>query len=133
MGRGSAGPCTHKSRLLSSGWSLSALPPKADIRQRIEHVCFVPIADINRTSTEVARDLKPLGSSPGAGTLSRALNQIACTQTLADLFGSRQLAAQGERGFSTYNFEISIACELIDDFACYPCAQGLPFGTNSRC
>jgi hypothetical protein len=25
--------------------SLSALPPKADIRQRIEHVCFVPEAD----------------------------------------------------------------------------------------
>ena len=24
------------------------MPPKADIRQRIEHVCFVPIADINR-------------------------------------------------------------------------------------
>ena len=27
---------------------MSALPPEADIRQRIEHVCFVPIADINR-------------------------------------------------------------------------------------
>ena len=27
-------PCTHKSRLVSSGWSMSALPPKADIRQR---------------------------------------------------------------------------------------------------
>ena len=25
---------------------LSALPPEADIRQRIEHVCFVPSADI---------------------------------------------------------------------------------------
>jgi len=25
---------------------MSALPPKADIRQRIEHVCFVPLADI---------------------------------------------------------------------------------------
>ena len=24
----------------------SALPPKADIRQRIEHVCFVPQADM---------------------------------------------------------------------------------------
>ena len=32
--------------LVSSGWSLSALPPKADIRQRIEHVCFVPNADL---------------------------------------------------------------------------------------
>ena len=35
-------PCTHKSSLVSSGWSMSALPPEADIRQRIEHVCFVP-------------------------------------------------------------------------------------------
>jgi hypothetical protein len=26
---------------------MSVLPPKADIRQRIEHVCFVPIADID--------------------------------------------------------------------------------------
>ena len=25
---------------------MSALPPKADIRQRIDHVCFVPEADI---------------------------------------------------------------------------------------
>jgi hypothetical protein len=25
---------------------MSALPPKADIRQRIEHVCFVPIAKL---------------------------------------------------------------------------------------
>ena len=24
---------------LSSGWSMSALPPEADIRQSIEHVC----------------------------------------------------------------------------------------------
>ena len=29
-----ARPCTDKSRLVSSGWSLSGLPPKADIRQR---------------------------------------------------------------------------------------------------
>jgi len=26
---------------------MSALPPKADIRQRIEHVCFVPSADLS--------------------------------------------------------------------------------------
>ena len=26
---------------------MSALPPKADIRQRIENVCFVPKADIS--------------------------------------------------------------------------------------
>jgi hypothetical protein len=36
----------RKAGSVSSGWSLSALPPKADICQRIEHVCFVPIADI---------------------------------------------------------------------------------------
>jgi hypothetical protein len=28
---------------------MSALPPKADVRQRIEHVCFVPIADIRKS------------------------------------------------------------------------------------
>ena len=33
-------------RVVSSGWSMSALHPKADIRPRIEHVCFVPIPDI---------------------------------------------------------------------------------------
>ena len=38
----------HKSRLVSSGWSLSALPPKADIRQRIEHVYFVPMQTFAR-------------------------------------------------------------------------------------
>jgi hypothetical protein len=32
----------HKSRLVGIGWSMSALPPEADMRQRIEHVCFVP-------------------------------------------------------------------------------------------
>ena len=32
--------------LVSSGWSLSALPPKADIRQRGLHVHVVPIVDI---------------------------------------------------------------------------------------
>ena len=35
-------PCTYKSRLVSSGWSRSALPPEADIRRGIKHVCFVP-------------------------------------------------------------------------------------------
>jgi hypothetical protein len=45
-GTGLPRPCIHKSRLVSSGSSMSALPPKADIRQRIEHVCFVPLTDI---------------------------------------------------------------------------------------
>jgi hypothetical protein len=30
-----------------NGWSLSALPPKADIRQPNEHVYFVPKADLS--------------------------------------------------------------------------------------
>jgi hypothetical protein len=34
---------------------MSALPPKADIRQRIEHVCFVPIADIERQAQTLLR------------------------------------------------------------------------------
>jgi len=29
---------------------MSGLLPKADIRQRIEHVCFVPLADVALTS-----------------------------------------------------------------------------------
>ena len=37
---------------LISGWSMSALLPNADIRQRIEHVCFVPLADIATSSRD---------------------------------------------------------------------------------
>jgi hypothetical protein len=33
--------------LVSSGWSLSALPPKADIREREWHVRYVPKADFD--------------------------------------------------------------------------------------
>jgi hypothetical protein len=37
---------------------MSALPPKADIREPIEYVCFVPIADItaNRRSMPIDRN-----------------------------------------------------------------------------
>ena len=45
-------PCTHKSRLVSSGWLMSALPPKGDIHQRIEHVCFVPCVDGSRLASQ---------------------------------------------------------------------------------
>ena len=44
-------PCTHKSRLVSGGWSMSALPPKADIRQPEWHVRYVPEADLQRRRT----------------------------------------------------------------------------------
>ena len=33
---------------------MSALPPKVDIRQHIEYVCYVPIADI-RLTTQILR------------------------------------------------------------------------------
>src|SRR6476646_2803956 len=48
LAEAAARPCTHKSRLVSSGWSMSTLLPKADIHQRLEYVCFVPEADIRR-------------------------------------------------------------------------------------
>ena len=34
---------------------MSALPPKADIRHRIEHVCFVPLADIEHQAQPLLR------------------------------------------------------------------------------
>ena len=34
-------PCTHKSRLVSGGWSMSSFPPKADTRQPECHVRYV--------------------------------------------------------------------------------------------
>jgi hypothetical protein len=37
---------------------MSALPPLADIRQRIEHVCFVPQADTGKTPSLSWSDLK---------------------------------------------------------------------------
>jgi hypothetical protein len=38
---------------------MSALPPKADIRERIEYVCFVPLADVG----VVVLRLAPQGTS----------------------------------------------------------------------
>ena len=35
---------------------MSALPPRADIRQRIEHVCLVPIADITEAAAGAGQD-----------------------------------------------------------------------------
>ena len=43
---------------------MSALPPKADIRQRFEHVCFVPQADIAAVllAQSMARGVRPSAS-----------------------------------------------------------------------
>ena len=40
-----------------------ALPPKADIRQRIQYVCFVPLADQLLTSRYAPPQEQPLGLS----------------------------------------------------------------------
>jgi hypothetical protein len=45
-----AGQCTHKSKSMSDGCPMSALPPKADIAVRDWHVRFVPKADISARS-----------------------------------------------------------------------------------
>jgi hypothetical protein len=55
-------PASVPHGLVGSGWSMSALPPKADIRQRIEHVCFVPLGDIGMSLTCRERT-----KSPGVG------------------------------------------------------------------
>ena len=41
---------------------MSALPPKADIRQRIEHVCFVPLADMGAYQETRMPALRPMPS-----------------------------------------------------------------------
>src|SRR5450830_471694 len=38
--------CTHKLRLASNGWLMSALPQKADSLPQSRYVCFVPKADM---------------------------------------------------------------------------------------
>ena len=49
-------PCIHKSRLVNSGWSMSALPPKADIRQPEWRVRYVPEPDIGLMAECLRRD-----------------------------------------------------------------------------
>jgi hypothetical protein len=36
---------------MSNGWSMSALPPKADSRPQSQNVPFVPEADIDQSQT----------------------------------------------------------------------------------
>jgi hypothetical protein len=50
---------------------MSALPPKADIRQRIEHVWFVPSTDVGWSGAEKpSRQLKSAIASPASGAMS---------------------------------------------------------------
>ena len=45
FGMGPFRACTHKSRSMSNGWSMSALPLKADIDCGNQDVCYGPRAD----------------------------------------------------------------------------------------
>jgi hypothetical protein len=56
----------EKSRLVSSDWSLSALPPKADIRQRNEHVCLVPQAEVDRIVWLLSSIARPSAIAAGS-------------------------------------------------------------------
>ena len=56
---------------------MSALPPEADIRQRIEHVCFVPQADILRRREMPVNGGDRLGVTPNAKNLSARLSMYA--------------------------------------------------------
>ena len=100
-GTGLPRPCTHKSRLVRSGWLMSALPPKADIRERMQYVCFVPTADIPRDTSadDSARPSSPRGSLTSEKTTEdhRTLeNGRYCktSQLETNLRGTRHFAAR---------------------------------------
>ena len=88
-------PCTHKSRLVSSGWSVSALPPKVDIRQRIAplRTCST-ITICNHSANICLKILSRIGWATGfawAGSLERGDGQLLrrlsrAAYTLNDLF-----------------------------------------------
>jgi hypothetical protein len=59
---------------------MSAYPPKADIRQRLEHVCLVPIADIAASDTTV-RLPKPFYRSSGIPAMTALRPQVSSVMT----------------------------------------------------
>ena len=65
-------PCTHKSRLVSSGWSLSALPLKADMLSVSIDVRLVPRTDIDTSQIPLRFDLhQPLTTANETSSLER--------------------------------------------------------------
>ena len=46
MGAAGTRPCTHESRLVSGGWSMSAFPPKRTFVSVSVDVRYVPFADM---------------------------------------------------------------------------------------
>ena len=70
---------------------MSALPPKADIRQRIQYVCLVPIADI-RLLVETSAVDQQCGS-----LIISSWFQFNCTETLSTAPGSRCLLVPENR------------------------------------
>jgi hypothetical protein len=53
---------------------MSALPPKADIRQRVEHVCFVPSADSSFQVVDFERNGKSVSVEPTLLKISDGLS-----------------------------------------------------------
>ena len=77
---------------------MSALPPEADIRQRIEHVCFVPLTDIHAgASTHLAASL--LGRFQGKVCCAVAVGHQESTIVLS-VRCSRHLQRVGDQSRS---------------------------------
>jgi Protein of unknown function (DUF2853) len=69
---------------------MSALPPEADIRQRIKHVCFVPLADITAVTKlgPLCADARTsLGAPPRLSELPKR-GETVMLALLVDLSGS---------------------------------------------
>ena len=77
--------CTHEDARASKAvewfWNF-CFASKADIRQRIEHVCFVPIADMPNKQPPWPRDKALMGLGWDVGTL------VATFAKAGDLFSS---------------------------------------------
>jgi hypothetical protein len=65
---------------------MSALPPKADIHQRIDNVCFVPQADINHLFSAVVIALIRLFQFGGTVEI-RPSTPLAWLATVSSCFG----------------------------------------------
>ena len=87
------------------GSGMSALPPKADIRQRIEHVCFVPCVDGSGLASQnftsqpwsVQPCVRPVDAPPNRGSINSA--HIHGTHVPVEEPSTALIAAIGFEGF----------------------------------
>jgi hypothetical protein len=65
---------------------MSALPPRADIRERIQYVCFVPQADIRCEEYRPPKLVAQNGNADGAelGASQRRASKDACDAKYLD-------------------------------------------------